>query len=200
MTNDATGMRALLRNLDFRSHDVITRTLGVMGCRTLLGLEPGHDTARLLRTEMIDLLLVDTDLGIDEACALVRGMRRTIAADNPFAVTVMLTSAPQPELSTYLLNCGADMVLVKPVDPVMVAGRITALTRLRRSFLVAGDYIGPDRRTKGVRSAAPSAPRVPVPNPLREMSISSMSRDELRERVRVSWVALDERWVDHRAA
>ncbi|KIL98458.1 chemotaxis protein CheYIII [Paramagnetospirillum magnetotacticum MS-1] len=200
MTDDAPGVRTLLRNLDFRSHDVIARTLGVLGCRNLLCLDQSQDAEHHLRTEMVDLLVVDTDLGMDEACDLVRRMRRRLCADNAFAVTVLLTSATQPELSTYLLNSGADVVLAKPVDPVMVAGRITALIRQRRSFVVAGDYLGPDRRTRGRRPAEPSVPRIPVPNPLREMSISSMSRDELRERIRVSWVALDECWVDHRAA
>ncbi|WP_043744609.1 response regulator [Paramagnetospirillum magneticum] len=200
MTHDAPGVRTLLRNLDFRSRDIVTRTLGVLGCRNLLCLDHGHDAEHHLRTEMVDLLVVDADLGMEEACDLVRGMRRRICADNAFAVTVMLTSATQPEVTAHLLECGADMVLAKPVDPVLVAGRITALTRLRRGFVVAGDYFGPDRRTRGKRPAAPSVPRIPVPNPLREMSISSMTREELRERIRISWVALDERWVDHRAA
>lgn len=197
MTHDATGMRALLRNLDSRSRDVVARTLGVLGCRTLRvsDLDDPLDDS-----EMIDLLVMDADSDVEAACAMVRDMRRGVRTENAFAVTVLMTSLAQTEHLARLLDCGPDAILEKPVDPVKVAERITELTRKRRCFVVTETYVGPDRRARGMRPGSPPAARVPVPNPLRETTLSGMSRDELRDLIRMTREALDRKRAGYVAA
>lgn len=200
MTHDAHGMRALLRNLDSRSRDVVARTLGVLGCRNLLVTDQAAEADPFEHSGMIDLLVMDADPDVEATCALVRDMRRGIGAENAFAVTVLMTSLAQTEHLARLLSCGADAILEKPVDPVKVAERITELTRKRRCFVVTESYIGPDRRIRGVRPGAPPAARVAVPNPLRETTLSGMSRDELRDLIRLTRDALDRKRMAYRAA
>ncbi len=194
MTHDAPlsaqGMRALLRNLDSRSRDVVARTLGVLGCRDLSYLDGGDGAEDHLRSGTVDLLVVDTDGDVEAACALVRDMRRGIRAENAFAITVLMTSLAQTEHISHLRDCGADAILEKPVDPVKVAERITALTRKRRCFVVSESYVGPDRRVRRRPDSSPAA-RIAVPNPLRETTLSGMSRDQLRELIQMTWEALD---------
>lgn len=197
MTHDATGMRALLRNLDSRSRDVVARTLGVLGCRTL---RVSNQADPLDDTEMIDLLVVDADSDLEAACALVRDMRRGVATENAFAVTVLMTSLAQTEHLARLLDCGPDAILEKPVDPVKVAERITELTRKRRSFVITETYVGPDRRARGMRPGSPPSARLPVPNPLRETALSGMGRDQLRELIRVTREALERKRSGYAAA
>jgi DNA-binding response OmpR family regulator len=189
-------MRALLRNLDSRSRDIVARTLAVMGCRSLE--VAGPDDAGTLRSGMIDLLVLDADSGAEEACALVRGLRRDAGAESAFTVTVLMTSLAQTEHIARLLGCGADAVLEKPVDPVKVASRITELARRRRCFVVSDSYVGPERRTAPRPGAAP-AQRLAVPNPLRETTLSGMSRGELLELARTTWEALDRKLAGQRA-
>lgn len=200
MTHDAPrdtqGMRALLRNLDSRSRDIVARTLTVMGCRSLRVAEPGDAESPL--SEMVDLLVVDADSDAEAACALVRGLRRGAGAESAFAVAVLMTSLAQTEHIARLLDCGADAVLQKPVDPVKVASRITELARRRRSFVVAGSYIGPDRRNRPRPGGAP-AERLAVPNPLRETTLSGMSREELLDMARASRETLDRKLAGQRA-
>ncbi|WP_141400482.1 response regulator [Magnetospirillum sp. 15-1] len=202
MTHDAPhsaqGMRALLRNLDSRSRDVVARTLGVLGCRDLLCLDEGDGAEDHLRSGTVDLLVVDTDGDVEAACALVRDMRRGIRAENAFAITVLMTSLAQTEHLSHLLDCGADAILEKPVDPVKVAERITALTRKRRCFVVSESYVGPDRRIRGRPDSSPAA-RIAVPNPLRETTLSGMSRDQLRDLIQMTWEALDRKRTASRA-
>lgn len=200
MTHNAHGMRALLRNLDSRSRDVVARTLGVLGCRSLQVSDQAAGDTPFDRSDMIDLLVVDTDGDVEAACALVRDMRRGVEAENAFAVTILMTSLAQTEHLARLLDCGADAILEKPVDPVKVAERITGLIRKRRCFVVTESYVGPDRRTRGVRPGTPPAARLPVPNPLRETTLSGMSREELRGLIRLTWEALDRKRTGHAAA
>ena len=191
--HDAQGMRALLRNLDSRSRDVVARTLGVLGCRSLMVSDQAVEDDPLAHSEMIDLLVLDTDSDVEAACTLVRDMRRGVRAENTFAVTVLMTSLAQTEHLARLLDCGADAILEKPIDPVKVAERITELTRRRRCFVVTDTYMGPDRRMRGLRPGSPRSSRVPVPNPLRETTLSGMSRDQLRDLIRMTREALDQK-------
>lgn len=191
---DAQGMRALLRNLDSRSRDIVARTLAVMGCRSLRIAEAGDSEA----PDMIDLLVLDADSDAEAACALVRGLRRSAGAESAFAVTVLMTSLAQTEHIARLLDCGADAVLEKPVDPVKVASRITELARRRRSFVVSDSYVGPDRRA-APRPGGMPAERLAVPNPLRETTLSGTSREELLGMARATREALDRKLAGQRA-
>jgi DNA-binding response OmpR family regulator len=200
MVNPPESTSVLAYIIENRVRGVVVPTLMALGNCRLRGANSAAMAEAMLRSEPIDLLVIDSDDDVEEACALVGGLRRTIAADNPFAVTIMLTSQSDPKHIGRLRACGTDTVLVKPIDPVMFAVKVTALTRLRRTFVASPGYIGPERRTSASRPGTKPAPRIPVPNPLREMSLGTMSRAELRERIRVAWVALDEQWVDHCAA
>lgn len=193
-------VRAFAHVADVNLRDIIVRTLLALGRCIPRVSDDFVATEEWLRAEPVDLFIIDATPDVDGACAQVAALRRTIAADNPFAVVIMVTAQSDAKHVGRLKACGADTVLIKPIDPVMLAVKVTSLTRQRRAFVASPGYIGPERRTGASRPGTKPAPRIPVPNPLREMYMATMSRDEMRERIRLAWVALDEQWVDHEAA
>ncbi len=50
-------------------------------------------------------------------------------------------------------DAGANVVVAKPLSPEILLQRIHWVARESRSFIVAPNYAGPDRRFKNVRPA-----------------------------------------------
>jgi DNA-binding response OmpR family regulator len=200
MTHDFQSVRALLRNSDPRSREIVTGVLGILGCRQLIIAQSNSEAEHFLRSDMVDLLVVDAEQCLPSACNLIQQMRHRPAADNTFALSMVLASPPNASHAAHLMESGADSIVIKPLDPVRVAERITALVKTRRPFVVTSAYVGPERRGPGMRPGCESAPRVIVPNPLREMALATMSRDELRRGIRAGWDVVNEHRIERQAA
>lgn len=200
MTHDFHSVRALLRNSDPRSRDIVTGVLGILGCRQLILTQSNSEAEHFLRSDMVDLVLVDTEQCLPSACNLIQQMRHRPTADNTFALTMVLTAPPNAGHAAHLMESGADSIVVKPLDPVRMAERITALVKTRRPFVVTSAYVGPERRGPGMRPGCESAPRFTVPNPLREMALATMSRDELRRGIRLGWDEVNDHRIERQSA
>ncbi|CAA7626081.1 response regulator [Magnetospirillum sp. SS-4] len=199
MTHDFQSVRALLRNPDPVTRKIVTGTLGNHGCRQIVVAEHGGEVEHHLKSDMIDLLICDADQGLQDACDSVRQMRNRADGDNAFALSVILTSRPDPETVTHLIDSGTDSILVKPFQPATLAMQIDTLIRSRRPFVITRDYVGPERRADGMRPGTESAPRLQVPNPLRETVTGGANRDELRRRVRAAWEVVNEHRIERQA-
>jgi DNA-binding response OmpR family regulator len=199
MTHDFQSVRVLLRNPDPLSRRIVTGTLANHGCRQIITGEHGGEVDHYLQSDMIDLLICDADQGLDDACDTVRRMRNRVAGDNTFALSVILTSPPSPETIVHLIDSGTDAILVKPFQPAALAERITTMIQGRKSFVITRDYVGPERRGDGVRPGTESAPRVQVPNPLRETVMAGITRDQLRRKVRAAWEVVNEHRIERQA-
>lgn len=196
MTHDFQSVRVLLRNPDSHSREIVTGTLANHGCRQIVTADHDGEVDHYLQADMIDLLICDADLGLREACDTVRHMRNRPAGDNSFALSIILTSRPDPAEIAHLIDSGTDTILAKPFQPAALAERIAGLIQGRKPFVVTSAYVGPERRGDGVRPGTESAPRVPVPNPLRETVMSRTGRDELRRKVRGAWEVVNEHRIE----
>jgi DNA-binding response OmpR family regulator len=196
MTHDFQSVRALLRNPDPVTRKIITGTLGNHGCRQIVVADHGGEVEHYLKSDMVDLLICDADQGLQDACDSIRQMRNRADGDNTFALSIILTSRPDPESVAHLIDSGTDAILVKPFQPKALAMQIDALIRSRKPFVITRDYVGPERRADGMRPGTESAPRLQVPNPLREAVMAGTSRDELRRRVRAAWEVVNEHRIE----
>ena len=200
MTHDFQSVRVLLRNPDSHSREMVTSTLVNHGCRHMITADHPGEMDYYLRADMIDLLICDADLGLREACDTVHRMRNRAAGDNCFALSIILTRRPDPTEIAHLIDSGTDAVMVKPFQPAALAERIGALVQGHRLFVVTSAYVGPERRGDGMRPGTESAPRVQVPNPLRETSLARTSRDELRRKIRAAWTVVNEHRIERQTA
>lgn len=129
----------------------------------------------------VDLLIADSVMPEGDLCDLIWQLRHAKIGDNPFTVVIALITDRTADLVRKAVNAGADDVLLKPFDPSQLFGRITALARARKRFVVTSDYIGPDRRTRA-RAGTDSqpVPLIRVPNPIEMRTTGGMDRKEMQ--------------------
>jgi two-component system OmpR family response regulator/two-component system response regulator QseB len=92
-----------------------------------------------LRSQAVDMLLLDLQLPDGEGTDLLRKLRRSTDAELPDAKTPVLVISSRSQLQTRLaaLDLGADGYVIKPVHLEEVAAVMRALLR-RRTTLSAG--------------------------------------------------------------
>lgn len=125
--------------------------------------------------ECFDLLVLQSNIEHTDATGLLRLMRAGSLGRDPFAVAVLLLTAPTDADVRRAVNSGADDALLVPFAPDQLRQRIAGLASRRKPFVVTHDYIGPDRRQKP-RPNEPSAMQVMVPNPLHARATGRDSR------------------------
>ncbi len=200
MTHHFRSVRALLRAPDRQTREIVSAALADQGCRCVVTADHRGEAEHYLRADMVDLLICDAGRDPDEACDAVRRMRNSPGGDNAFALSVILTERPNPGQTMRLIDSGTDAILVKPFPPAALAERLRDLVRGARQFVVTDDYIGPARCGDDAGQGADAAPRVEVPNPLRETVLATMSRDELRRAVRTTWEVVAEHRIESQTA
>ncbi|GEM_PF-170282 len=131
---------------------------------------------------VVDVVVMDVDLPGGDVCDLVHQMRHHKVGNNPFIVSILLTSDPTQDLVRRMVDSGADDLVVKPVSPDGLIQRLKTLTRGRKPFVVTHDYIGPDRR-KGQREGSEVIPMMEVPNPLRSKAIANSDVGSLQRMI-----------------
>lgn len=109
------------------------------------------DAAECARANDYDLFLADVSQHTDEICALVRSMREGRMSANPFLHIVLLARKLENDVVRQSVNCGADEFVTRPFSVAFLEARFKALMSVRADFVVAGEYIGPDRRRDQTR-------------------------------------------------
>ena len=160
------GVRVALLDQNMSMRRLIRSSLNSIGFISILECRNADDLAGKLRTNDIDLMMVDLDNETDEICDLVRSIRNGELGDNPFVVIIALTWHPEREVITLTLTAGTDDVVTKPVSANVLAERVRNLVQNRREFVVTESYTGPERRSRPT-SRPGDLPTIKVPNTLR---------------------------------
>ncbi len=136
----------------------------------------------MLEQDAADLVITASVLEDNDTGFLIQEMRHQRLGPNPFIIVIMLLADADPDSVRKAIDSGTDDLLLMPVSPEQVFGRIEKLAKARKPFVVTHDYIGPDRRTK-TRQFENSAPSLPAPNLLKARMQAGM--DGTRQGVHV---------------
>ena len=82
------------------------------------------------------------------AVDLLHWIRRQGQASVKFTPVIILTGYAQLGNVTAARDAGANIVVRKPVSPVVLLDHIVWAARMPRPFVETSNYIGPDRRFK----------------------------------------------------
>ncbi len=94
----------------------------------------------------LHLLLVNANLRESPAFEFIDWLRRANLQPNSFTPVVLITGHTQRSAVEKARDCGANIVLAKPVSPLSLLERIIWIAREKRPFVSCGTYTGPDRR------------------------------------------------------
>ncbi len=173
------------------AQDTFTQTLATAGLKTA-------QTA--IFNDRADLMVVDIDQNRDEICKMMRKIRHNLAGDNPFPVSIALSSGSDFQNVYQTVNSGFDVMLLKPFSMSTLLERIHHLMHQRAPFVVTSDYIGPDRRQsqsggQGGGRHGGDDPLITVPNPLKIMATGAVSLARMRQAIKEGVSRVNERRV-----
>jgi DNA-binding response OmpR family regulator len=166
-----TGLRyenadVLLFDPIFANRNTLRTSLEMLGFRRITSPVDHREIPELVRTRLFDLFVADVTQHTDDLCALVRALREGKACANPFAHVMLTAWKLDNELIRRALNCGADEFVTRPFSVSFLGARVKASTEQRASFVVTGDYVGPDRRRDQLRRNS-AVPTFAAPNSMR---------------------------------
>ncbi len=173
------AVHILIAAPDRLATDSLKTILRNAGFNSMGGVKSLGEIKIALDEEPPDLMICECSFPEGDPSGLIHALRHHEVGNNPFLPVIMVTGDPSPELVGKVVNSGADDLLIKPLSSAHLLKRIEGLVRGRKSFIVTSYYIGPERR-KGKRSDATEAPRIEVPNTLREKASGKATSDTLQ--------------------
>jgi DNA-binding response OmpR family regulator len=127
---------------------VLVQIMNGFGARKLHRCDSVEKAERVIRETDLDLLIVDSMGRAGGGYDFVRWLRRSGVRPNCYA-PVVLTAAHTPAAAiTRARDCGAHIVMAKPLTPKAMLDRIIWVARAGRRFVECDGYVGPDRRFK----------------------------------------------------
>jgi DNA-binding response OmpR family regulator len=153
---------------------------GLKHCQEVDGIE---GVCNVLKGGQTDLLVTAPDIEGGDLGRLLQDMRHNRIGDNPFIVVMTLLDSPDPQRVQRVVDTGVDDVLVMPMPPLQIVGRLNNFVIGRKPFVVTHDYVGPDRRSAD-RPGRASAPLIEVPNPIRWQVVINSDAASLASQIR----------------
>lgn len=146
---DLGAVRILVVDDNRQARELIKSVLASAGAREIRHAVTAPDAYEVLRSEPIDLVVLDQNLGEGgEGLALARRIRHDPGSPNPFVAILMLTGQADLALVRAARDAGVNEFLAKPFNVAGLLKRIEALIFQPRPFVRTESYVGPDRRRR----------------------------------------------------
>jgi DNA-binding response OmpR family regulator len=146
---DLKALRILVVDDNRHAAEIVKSVLASVGARDIAYAATAHGAFDLMRREMMDLVILDQNLGKGgEGVDLVRRIRKDPASPSPYVSVLMLTGYADEKRVTAARDAGVTDFLVKPFTVAGLLRRIEALIFQPRPFVRSPDYFGPDRRRR----------------------------------------------------
>ena len=116
------------------------------GARRFFRCSTGEEAKDLVKESELHMIMVNANLRESPAFDFIDWLRRSNLQPNSFTPVILITGHTQRSQVEKARDCGANIVLAKPVSPQSMLERIIWISREKRPFVNSGSYIGPDRR------------------------------------------------------
>lgn len=145
---DMRGLKVLVVDDSQPCLDIVTRILSGFGARDCVQCRSVAEAVSRLEIEPFDLLIADGEMPEQDGFDLTERVRLDSEGPN-FTIPILLASAYTPRSKIERArSIGANMVVVKPLAPDILLGRIEWLAKAPQKFVDGPGYRGPDRRDK----------------------------------------------------
>ena len=161
------GLRVVLAEPNLSLRKSLLAEVESLGCTDIIDTGNLGGVYTAFEKGGVDVLIGDVTLPEGDLSEVVRDTRHGIIGANPFIIAIALVSKFDVEKIASVIDSGVDDVQIIPLKKNDLQSRIKTLASGRKRFVVTSDYIGPDRRPKGMDvPGSMEVPLIKVPNPL----------------------------------
>ena len=136
----------LLMEASPQGMDILVQVLNGFGVRTPLRAMSGASAMEMVKSHLLDLIIIDAQLSDMDGYDFVHWLRRSRLEPNCAVPTIIMSGHTQSSNVRKGRDCGANFIVAKPVVPRILLERVIWVARENRSFIEAPGYVGPDRR------------------------------------------------------
>jgi len=142
------GLAFLIADPNPHSSAIMHGILRGLGAARVVEVRNTRDAIQVLPDQKIDLMLCELNLPTKGALSFLRSIRQN--PNNPCRTLPIIVTTVDTRTSTIKAarDCGANMVIAKPVSPATLYERIAWVAFHPRNFVDTAKYFGPDRRFK----------------------------------------------------
>ena len=127
-----------------------SQALLAFGIKARYQLTSAVEAKGLLKHEVMDLIITGAEMPDMDGYDFVHWLRRSGHEQNAYCPVLMLSGHTRQSKVSKARDCGANIVITRPVSPSVLLERILWIARGYRAFLEAPQYVGPDRRFRAI--------------------------------------------------
>ena len=147
--------RTLLVDDHPEDSSILVQIILGLGIRQYVEATSTGQAERLVRDQEFNLVIVNANLRRADAYDFISWLRRLDTPPNCY-VPVILVAGHTPKANVERArDCGANVVLTKPVSPKSMLERILWVSKDNRIYVKCDSYVGPDRRFRKTGAPPP---------------------------------------------
>jgi two-component system chemotaxis response regulator CheY len=116
--------------------------------KDLFDAQNANDALELLRSQSVDLIIMDYAIEPFDGCKLTRTIRTDVDSTHQFTPIIMLTAYAERSKVEAARDSGVTEFCAKPVTATELYRKVSAVINAPRSFIRTSIYFGPDRRRR----------------------------------------------------
>ena len=125
---------------------VLTQILSGLGIRNYVTAASIGHAERITKEQQFNLLVINANLRRSDAYDFIAWLRRLDSPPNCYVPVILVAGhTPQAQVESAR-DCGANVIVAKPVSPRSMLERVLWSSRDNRTFVKCDSYFGPDRR------------------------------------------------------
>lgn len=142
------NMTVLVADANPYYRQITTNILRSFGAEEVLEAGSTDAAKSMLEHKKIDILFCDAELPTLGGFAFVRSIRMN--KEHPRrSIPILITAGVSRRMDvSHARDCGAHILLKKPISPTVVYDRLAWIAHTNRPFWESESYYGPDRRVR----------------------------------------------------
>ncbi len=142
------GLSFLLADPNPHSTAIIHSILRGFGANRVVEVRNNRDAMQVLSEQKIDLMMVEPKLPKGGGLAFIRSIRQDHNSPCRTLPILVVSGDTRTSMVKSARDCGANMVIAKPMSPASLYERLAWVAFRPRKFIETATYFGPDRRFK----------------------------------------------------
>lgn len=155
-------VRILVADHDSNLGSLLVQVLQRMGFPQAYLVRDGESAIRALQAAPPDILITEWQLQHMDGLKLTSHIRQSQKATEKLLPIIMATARAERQDVEAARDAGITEFVVKPYNSVTVFKRIQQVIDNPRPFLIAGTYVGPDRRRRNAEVAGDRRVKTPA--------------------------------------